>query len=104
NLEWHKSYAVDPSRSTARPFFQPVQASQNRDYNLAIRKFLLTGAQFEISFLNPVFIGSLPDQVLKPQYRPRLGFSLTQPLLRDFGCGLTTIFVRIEETCKVIRV
>lgn len=28
---------------------------------------------------------------------PRLGFALTQPLLRGFGLGLTTIFVRISE-------
>jgi len=104
NLEFHKDYAVDPYGITASPFFQPVQTSQNRDYNLAIRKFPLTGAQFEISFLNPVFIGSLPDQVLKPQYRPRLGFSLTQPLLRDFGWGLTTIFVRIDENREGISV
>src|SRR5947199_286529 len=104
NLEFHKDYAVDPYGITASPFFQPVQTSQNRDYNLAIRKFLLTGAQFEISFLNPVFIGSLPDQVLKSQYRPRLGFSLTQPLLRDFGWGLTTIFVRIDENREGISV
>jgi len=34
---------------------------------------------------------------LKPEYRPHLGFSLLQPLLRDFGLGLTTIFVRIAE-------
>jgi len=42
--------------------------------------------------------------VLKPQYRPRLGFSLTQPLLRDFGWGLTTIFVRISENREEVSV
>lgn len=97
NLEFHKDYAVDPRGTANSAFFPAVQTNQNRDYNLSIRKFLLSGAQFEVFFLNNVFIGSSPNQQLRPQYHPRLGVSLTQPLLRDFGWGLTTIFVRIGE-------
>jgi len=97
NLEFHKDYAVDPRGTANSAFFPAVQTNQNRDYNLSIRKFLLSGAQFEISFLNNVFVGSSSNQQLRPQYHPRLGVSLTQPLLRDFGWGLTTIFVRIGE-------
>ena len=96
-LELRKSYAVEPYGTAASPFFQPVQASQNRNWNLTLKKLFITGTQFDMSFLNNRFTGSLPNQVLKPQYQPRLGFSLTQPLLRDFGWGLTTIFVRISE-------
>jgi outer membrane protein TolC len=97
NLEFHKDYAVDQRGTANSAFFPAVQTNQNRDYNLSIRKFLVSGAQFEISFLNNVFVGSSPNQQLRPQYHPRLGVSLTQPLLRDFGWGLTTIFVRIGE-------
>jgi outer membrane protein TolC len=97
NLEFHKDYTVDPHGTTTSTFFQPVQTNQNRNYNLSLKKLLVTGAQFEFSFLNNVFLGSLPNQVLRPQYRPQLGFSLSQPLLRDFGWGLTKIFVRIGE-------
>ncbi len=97
SLELSKNYSVDGYGNAASPFFQPVQSSQNRDWNVSLKKLFVTGTQFDMSFLNNRFTGSLPNQVLKPQYRPRLGFSLTQPLLRDLGWGLTTIFVRIGE-------
>jgi outer membrane protein TolC len=102
NLEFGKEYVVEPSGTTASTFFQPVQTTQNRDFNVAVRKFLRTGAQLELSLFNRVFFSSLPHQVLRPEYRPHLGFSLTQPLLRDFGWGLTTIFVRIDENREEI--
>jgi outer membrane protein len=104
NLEYRKTYSIDPYGTAASPFFQPVQTSQNRDWNLSLSKLFVTGTQLDLSFLNNRFVGSLPNQVLKPQYRPRLGFSLTQPLLRDFGWGLTTIFVRISENREEVGV
>jgi len=104
NLEFHKDYAVDLRGTSISDFFPAKQTNQNRDYNLSVRKFLLSGAQLEVSFLNNVFISSSPNQQLRPQYRPRLGVSLTQPLLRDFGWGLTTIFVRIGENREGIGV
>ena len=103
-LEFGKTYSVDPYGTAASPFFQPVQTSENRDWNLALKKLFVTGTQLDMSFLNNRFVGSLPNQVLKPQYRPRLGFSLMQPLLRDFGWGLTTIFVRISENREEVGV
>ncbi len=104
NLEFHEDYTVDPRGTANSDFFPAVQTNQNRDYNLSVRKFLLSGAQLEVSFLNNVFIGSSPNQQLRPQYHPRLGVSLTQPLLRDFGWGLTKIFVRIGENREGISV
>ncbi|MBI2088677.1 MAG: TolC family protein [Deltaproteobacteria bacterium] len=97
NMEFDKNFTIEPKGTTASTFFQPIQATRNRDYNLSLKKLLRTGAQVGISFLNNRFVSSLPNQVLKPQYRPQLGFTLLQPLLRDFGLGLTTIFVRIAE-------
>jgi outer membrane protein TolC len=97
DVELKKTYALEPYGTAESPFFQPVQTSQHRHWNFTLRKLFITGTQFDLSFLNDRFTGSLPNQVLKPQYQPRLGFSLTQPLLRDFGWGLTTIFVRISE-------
>ena len=97
NFEFGKDYSVDPFGLAASPFFQPVQTNQNRDWNLSVNKFFITGTQLELSFRNNYFVGSLPNQVLKPQYQPRLGLAMTQPLLRGFGWGLTTIFVRISE-------
>lgn len=97
NLEFNKRYTTTPSGLSTSTFFQPVQTIDNRDYDVALKKLLLTGAQFEFSFLNNRVENSVPNQVLKPTYRAQLGFTLTQPLLRDFGRGLTTIFVRIDE-------
>jgi len=42
---------------------------------LTLKKLFATGTQLNLSFLNNRFVGSLPNQVLKPQYRPRLGFT-----------------------------
>ncbi|HWH79556.1 MAG TPA: TolC family protein, partial [Candidatus Binatus sp.] len=104
NLEFRKTYSIDPYGTAASPFFQPVQTSENRDWNLSLSKLFITGTQLDLSFLNNRFVGSLPGQVLRPQYLPRLGFSLKQPLLRDFGWGLTTIFVRISENREEVSV
>lgn len=97
NLQFNKDTTIDPRGSSSSNFSTSLQITRNRDYNLSLKKFLRTGAQLEISFLNNRLVSNFPTQVLKPQYRPHLGFSLSQPLLRDFGWGLTTIFVRIAE-------
>lgn len=95
--EFAKDFSKDPRGTPQTPFSTPILVTRNRDYNLSIAKLLRSGAQLEMSFLNNRFVSNLANQVLAPQYRPRLEFSLTQPLLRDFGLGLTTIFVRIAE-------
>lgn len=97
NLQFNKDYTIDPRGSSTSSFSTPLQITRDNDYNLSLKKLLRTGAQLEISFLNNRLVSNFPTQVLKPQYKPRLGFSLSQPLLRDFGWGLTTIFVRIAE-------
>ena len=97
NLQFNKDYTIDPRGSSTSNFSTSLQVTRNNDYNLFLKKLLRTGAQLEISFLNNRYVSNFPTQVLKPQYRPHLGFSVAQPLLRDFGWGLTTIFVRIAE-------
>lgn len=96
-LEFDKNYEVEPRGSRTSGFSTALQRESNRDYNLSLKKLFRTGTEFEVSFLNNRLVSSFPTQVLKPQYRPHLGFLLSQPLLRDFGLGLTTIFVRIAE-------
>jgi outer membrane protein TolC len=96
-FEFNKNYSIAPAGTSTSTFFQPVQTLDNRNYDLSLTKLLRTGAQLELSFLNNRLENSVPNQVLNPSYRPHLAISLTQPLLRDFGWGLTTIFVRIDE-------
>jgi len=96
-LEFNKDFEIDPRGTRSTAFSTPLQRTRNRDYNLSVKKLFRTATQLELSFLNNRLVSSFPTQVLKPEYRPRLGFSFLQPLLRDFGWGLTTIFVRIAE-------
>ncbi len=101
-LEYGKNYAIDPKGTRSASFSTALERTRNHNYNLSVRKILRTGAQLDISFLNRRLISSFPTQVLKPQDRPHLGFSVAQPLLRDFGWGLTTIFVRMAENREEI--
>jgi len=101
-FEFRKKYTIAPAGTSASTFFQPLQTLDNRDYDFSLTKLLRTGAELDVSFLNNRLVNSVPNQVLKPSYRPHLEFTLTQPLLRDFGWGLTTIFVRIAENSEDI--
>lgn len=96
-FEFNKNYSITPAGISTSDFFQPVQTIDNRNYDLSLTKLLRSGAQLELSFVNNRLENSVPNQVLNPSYRPQFGVFLTQPLLRDFGWGLTTIFVRIDE-------
>lgn len=98
SLEFDKNLDIDPRGSRGgQAFSTTLLRTRDREYNLSLKKLLRTGTQLEISFLNKRSVTSFPTQVLKPEYRPHLGFTLSQPLLRDFGLGLTTIFVRIAD-------
>lgn len=101
-LEFSKDFEIEPRGTRSANFSTPLQRSRNRDSNLSLKKLFRTGTELEISFLNNRLISSFPTQVIKPQFRPHLGFSLAQPLLRNFGLGLTTIFVRIAENREEI--
>jgi len=103
-FEFKKRYTISPAGTSTSTFFQPLQTLDNRDYDFGLKKLLRTGADLGVSFVNNRLVNSVPNQVLKPSYRPHLEFTLTQPLLRDFGWGLTTIFVRIAENREDISV
>lgn len=66
-------------------------------FGASIAKRLRTGASFSVAYdstetdTNSRFVG------LRPQYTPRLTFSVTQPLLRNFGLDLTILLVRSAE-------
>jgi len=74
-----------------------VVRQKDYNYGVSLEKVIRTGATVSASFhsneldLNSSFIG------LRPQYKPELLFSVTQPLLRDFGPGLTVLLVRSAE-------
>lgn len=69
----------------------------NRNANATLAKKLRTGATISLAFNNNRFDSNSAFFGLRPLYRPELDFSVTQPLLRDFGWGLSYLVVRIAE-------
>jgi outer membrane protein TolC len=66
-------------------------------YGASLEKLVRTGATLSVAFdsseidTNSRFVG------LRPQYKPEVSFSVTQPLLRNFGLDLTILLVRSAE-------
>jgi len=69
----------------------------DRYANFHLSKLLRTGAQFQTNFLNDRLDNNASFVSLRPQYHPELGFSVVQPLLRDFGWDFSYLVVRVAE-------
>jgi outer membrane protein TolC len=80
--------------STVNLFTTADVLNQEVDWNLGLRKELLTGGRLSLQWTN-ARLSSIPSLVnqLIPQYASTLGFSLTQPLLRDFGWRFALLIV-----------
>ncbi len=65
--------------------------------NAYLRKLLRTGARLNVDFLNERLDNNAQFIELRPQYTPEMGFSLVQPLLRDFGWDFSYLVVRVAE-------
>ncbi len=74
-----------------------VSVVDDRFANLHLTKLFRSGTQFSIDFLNDRLDANSRFNQLRPQYRPELGFSLVQPLLRNFGWNFTYLVVRVAE-------
>jgi outer membrane protein TolC len=69
----------------------------DRYANFHLGKLLRSGAQLQGNFLNDRLDNNASFVSLRPQYHPELGFSIVQPLLRDFGWDFTYLVVRVAE-------
>jgi outer membrane protein TolC len=65
--------------------------------NLHLTKLLRTGTQFSLDFLNDRYDSNSTFYTLRPEYKPHFGFSVTQPLLRNFGWDFSYLVVRVAE-------
>ena len=74
-----------------------VVRTRHEDYGATIQKLLRTGATLSADFKSNELDQNSAFQGLRPQYKPELTFSVTQPLLRNFGPGLTVLLVRSAE-------
>jgi outer membrane protein TolC len=66
-------------------------------FGAELRKLVRTGARVSAAFNSDELRSNSDFLGLRPQYRPTVLFSLTQPLLRDFGPDLTILLVRSAE-------
>jgi outer membrane protein TolC len=53
--------------------------------DIALTKLLRYGTQLDLSWTNRRFTSDAAFQLLSPQYDPTLGFTVSQPLLKNFG-------------------
>jgi len=75
--------------------------NQEIDWNLGVRKQLLTGGRLSLQWTN-ARLNSNPTVVnlIVPQYVTTLGVSLAQPLLRDFGWRFALLVVDVAEIAE----
>jgi outer membrane protein len=70
---------------------------ETRSANAYLRKLFRTGTRLELESLNERLDNNAQFFELRPQYTPQLGFSLVQPILRDFGWDFSYLVVRVQE-------
>jgi outer membrane protein TolC len=75
----------------------PTSVVNDRYANFHLSKLLRTGTLFQTNFLNDRLDNNASFVSLRPQYHPELGFSVLQPLLRDFGWDFSYLVVRVAE-------
>jgi outer membrane protein TolC len=68
-----------------------------RTIDAGIRKLFRTGTNLRLDFTNERLDNNARFYQLRPQYTPETGFSIVQPLLRDFGWDFTYLVVRAAE-------
>ncbi len=70
---------------------------ETRTADVGLRKLMRTGTRLDVDFLNERLDNNARFIQLRPQYTPQLGFSVVQPLLRDFGWDFSYLIVRAAE-------
>lgn len=90
---WSRSVAPNPSVLAGTR----TSNVETRTYELGLSKLFRSGTRFGIDAGSDRLDNNARFFELRPQYAPRLGFSLVQPLLRDFGWDFTYLVVRAAE-------
>ncbi len=78
---------------------EPPAFDQNASQvTLDVTQNLLTGANYDLNFSpSRVYVGGNPQFLFNPGYQSGLAFTLTQPLLRNFGTDVNRTFIRIAQ-------
>ncbi len=79
-----------------------VPRSRQNDFDLSVgvQKYLRSGGQVSVSWVNHRMNTNNPFVLLSPQYTSDLVLSLNQPLLRNFGRSFSTLQVRIARSAE----
>jgi outer membrane protein TolC len=88
-----------PTTTSLTGGIDPIRLTHNLNFDFGLRKQLLSGGLAELKWTNNRLVAN-PSfvQTLRPQYTTFLGFSLSQPLLRDFGWRYSLLVVEVAET------
>jgi len=81
-----------------------VRTSNTSGLTLGIIDPIITGGSYGISFNSNRSNSNSIQQTLNPSYRSGLTFSITQPLLRDFGVSVNKSSITIAKNNKDISV
>lgn len=74
-----------------------VANTEDRNANLHLFKTFRSGTTATIDFLNDRLDNNSRFAQLRPQYVPKLAFSVVQPLLRNFGWDFSYLVVRVAQ-------
>lgn len=78
---------------------QETFARKEWDWSFGVSKLLsTTNGTLSIGLDNSRISSNARDWMVNPSYNPELAFSLSQPLLRNFGLGFATINVRLAQS------
>lgn len=93
------SGTIERSVVPASSVLQGAQVLREKDYvyALSLKKLLRSGATFTIAGTSTETNTNSRFYGLRPQYLPNLLFSVSQPLLKNFGIDLTILLVRSAE-------
>jgi outer membrane protein len=96
---FQSSASVDRSVVPASSVLQGAQIVRQKDYvyALSLQKLLRSGATFTIAGTSTETDSNSHFYGLRPQYVPNVLFTLSQPLLKNFGLDLTILVVRSAE-------
>lgn len=81
----------------SRFFPTGTYVEEERTQGFGLNGKVYTGARYGLSFRFQRQESTSNTQTLSPQYAPTLTFSLTQPLLRDFGFNVNLTRIRVAE-------
>jgi len=77
---------------------------RTREIDVGIGKLLRSGASLRADLLTDRRTSNAGFASLSPEYSPELRFSLTQPLLRDFGLDFAYLVVKVADSTAAAAV